>query len=1011
MLKLDVRWLLVPALLFGGASSLEAQAAGTIRGRVTDVGTGAPVTDAQIRVEGSARGAVTRGDGTYVITEVPAGAYTLTARRLGYALERRQVTVAAGETTTQDFTLRVAAVTLGDVITSGTATPSERGQVGTNIASVDGDEINDAPGVTAIDQALQGRVAGAIISENSGQPGGGVSIRLRGTNSILGGAEPLYVIDGVIVDNSSQALVSIGANATYSGAALSNRMADIDPNDVERIEILKGAAASAIYGSRANNGVIQIFTKRGRSGAPRITASTEMSFSEIAKKYDLNMAPTASAADVSFGGITGLAFGDPVTRYDIQDQIFRTGGGMTHRLSASGGSGNTSYYVGGSYQEEEGIVRANDYERLSLRANLNQQLGEKFDLAVRGNIVRSLANFVLEGEQGNGVITSLVFTPTSWNPNFDESIGRYPYNRILGANPLDVIENWRAPEEVTRFLGSIEGTWRPRDDLTIRYLAGVDDYRRDVTLFIPPQATGASFGGSIQNPILFSRLFNNDFTASHFLPLSSNLEFTTSAGFRYTDEQTEELRPATSGLTPGQILIGTGGTVQTSAQFITQLRTQSLFFEERVSFGNRLFVTGGLNWDQSSAFGPDQRSQYFPRLSVSYVADREGFWAERMEDSFLSSLRLRAAYGETGGQPPGIYSRFSNYAGTTYGGFSGLFPSTLAGNPDLKPERQREIEGGFDVGFFDDRAQLEFTAYDKYTTDLVLSVPLAPTSGFSSQFQNIGELSNKGIELALNTVNISRENFAWRTRFTYAANRNNVEKLRTSTDTLIFGYLNAVTEGKPLGVFYGGDYARNADGSRYYAESVIRGETVLLPRRARDTLPSGTIVNSSRLIGDPNPDFVATFGTEFDFGKFVTLSALFDGRFGNDVANFTRRIQDHFGASKNAEREIRGDTIQGTYILANYGRTLIYEEFIEDGSYVKLREIALNLRVPPSYTQFVRADGATLRLAGRNLYTWTDYSGLDPEVNMFSANTAARGVDFATIPLPRQFSVGLSLNY
>ena len=1010
MLKLDVRWLLVPALLFGSVVELEAQAAGTIRGRVTDVGTGAPVSDVQVIVEGGARGAVTRSDGTYVITEIPSGSYQLAARRLGYALARQSVTVVAGGTVTQDFALRVAAVTLGDVITSGTATPSERGQVGTNIASVDGDEINNAAGATSIDQALQGRVAGAIISENSGQPGGGVSVRLRGTNSILGGSEPLYVIDGVIVDNSSEALVSIGANATRGNAALSNRMADIDPADVDRIEILKGAAAAAIYGSRANNGVVQIYTKRGRSGAPRISASTEFTSSRIADYYELNMAPTAGAQDVAFAGIPGLVYGDSVQRYDIQDQIFRTGNGMKHRLSASGGSGNTSYYVGGSYEEEEGIIRSNDYERLSLRANLNQQLTPKFDIGVRGNIIRSLANFVVEGEQGTGVITSVVFTPTSFNPNYNENLGRYPYNTVLGANPLDVIENWRAPEEITRFLGGIEGTWRPRDDLTFKYLAGVDDYRRDVTLFQPPRATSATSPGSIQNPVLFSRLFNNDITASHFWPVSSSLDFTSSAGFRYTSEASETIRAAASGLNPGQETIGNGGASPSASQSLSELRTMSWFFEERASFGNRLFLTAGLNWDQSSAFGPDERSQFFPRLSASYMVDREGFWEETM-GGYLSSLRLRAAYGQTGGQPPGLYSRFANYITTSFGGLPGLVSSTIAGNANLKPERQREYEGGFDVGFFNDRAQIEFTAYDKYTKDLVLNVPLAPTTGFSSQFQNIGELSNKGIELALNTVNISRENFAWRTRFTYAANRNKIEKLYAGVDTIAFDYLNAVIVGEPIGIFRGGVYARNPDGTRFYDSLMVAGANRYLPRRGTDTLPSGVIVNSNRIIGDPNPDFIASFGTEFDLGRIVTVSALLDGRFGNDVANFSRRIMDQFGASKDAEKEVRGDTTRGAIIGTFYGRNLIYEEFIEDGSYVKLREIALQLRVPGEYTRFLRTDGATVRLAGRNLYTWTDYSGLDPETNHFSANTVSRGVDFATVPLPRQFSIGLSLNY
>jgi hypothetical protein len=293
----------------------------------------------------------------------------------------------------------------------------------------------------------------------------------------------------------------------------------------------------------------------------------------------------------------------------------------------------------------------------------------------------------------------------------------------------------------------------------------------------------------------------------------------------------------------------------------------------------------------------------------------------------------------------------------------------------------------------------------------VLSIPLPPSSGFQQQFQNIGSLSNKGVELALNTVNMTSARLAWRSRFTYSANRSKIDKLVTAADTLVFDYLNAIIIGQPIGVFLGGTYARTPDGQIAYRNFTTGGQTYLLPYRQQDTLASGAIVNSRRVLGDPNPRFVATFGNTFDIGERINVNVLFDGRFGNDVANFSRRIQELFGAAKVNEREISGDTINRTFTLNPTGRSLIYEEYIEDGSYVKLREIAVQFTLPPGIVSRFGAEGASLRLAGRNLKTWTDYSGLDPETNTFSASTVSRGVDFATTPIPRQFIIGLSFNY
>ena len=265
------RWLACLTAFLPAILAAQGPETGIVRGRVTDATSGQPVNSVQVLIAGTTVGTMTGVNGEYILPAAPAGAQTLIARRIGYSERRQNITVTAGQTTTADFTMSIAATTLTDVVVTGVAAPTERRALGNSIESLAGEEVSEAPAATAIDQALQGKITGAVISENSGQPGGGISIRLRGTNSILGGAEPLYVVDGVIVDNTSEALVSLGANATRGGAALSNRIADLDPADVERIEVLKGAAAAALYGSRANNGVIQIFTKRGRSGAPVFT--------------------------------------------------------------------------------------------------------------------------------------------------------------------------------------------------------------------------------------------------------------------------------------------------------------------------------------------------------------------------------------------------------------------------------------------------------------------------------------------------------------------------------------------------------------------------------------------------------------------------------------------------------------------------------------------------------------------------------------------------------------------
>ncbi len=1013
------RWFGAAALLLlaGLAGRAEAQETYTITGTVVDATSQRPVGGVSVSIRNTPARTVTDPSGRFTLrAPLAPGSYAVAFAALGRATTTRTVTLAAArEVALGTVPLSESVIQLDEVVVTGTGIPTERRELGNSVATVRGDEINEAPAASGVDAALQGRIAGATISENSGQPGGGISIRLRGTSTIFGGAEPLIVVDGVIIDNNDAALVGLSSNAGRGGSALSNRLADIAPGDIERVEVLKGAAAAALYGSRANSGVIQIFTKRGREGRPVISVNTEFSTSATPNRLALNMSPLAGYTDVLFVR-RDLAAGDSVERFDLQDQIFRRGYGVNLDLSISGGSAETSYYLSGSNRDETGILQATDYSRTTVRGKLTQQVSRIFELSANGAFVQSRVNHVPEGEQTFGLLTTIIFTPTTFNPERDPITGRFPRGPVQPANALDVIANWESPEEVVRMIGGLEATARLHPSLTVRGMFGIDDYRQESRFFRPPLSVSASDGGQVSNPVRFSRQTNTELTASHDLGLGSGT-LNSTAGFRYTENAADVISASATNLPPGQELVG-GGT-QFASQSFSEVRTVGGYLQERLSFRDRLFLTGGLNVEGSSAFGEDVRWQLFPRFGVSWVLHEEPFWASSPAGPIFNTLRVRAAYGETGSQPPGAYLRFENYVDLAYSGESGYVASTTVGNPLLAPERQREYEAGLEAGFLNDRALLDITYYDQLTSDLVLPVPVAPSLGASQQFQNVGAISNRGIEATLTTLNVTGSRLAWRTRFTYSMNRNRVQRLAPDIDTLQVAslggdYLNAVILGQPLGVFVGGVYERDASGNIVYRPVTVGGNTLMLPSRARDTITINGVTTTPfarRVIGNPHPDFQLAVSNEFDIGERAQLSFLLDGRFGNDVANFTRRITELFGVDQVVEREISGDTVARTYSLNPASRSGIYEEYIEDGSFVKLREITLRYQLAGGLAQRFGADRAEIRLAGRNLYTWTKYSGLDPEVNLFSNNAVARGVDFATTPIPRTFVLGLNFSF
>ncbi|MGI9181087.1 MAG: TonB-dependent receptor domain-containing protein [Longimicrobiaceae bacterium] len=943
----------------------------TIQGTVVDAATQRPLPNVAVQIRGTQQGTLTDNGGRYtIIARVQPGAHTLQYSMIGRGQQTRAVTLGAERTVRiEPVTLQETAVQLEEIVVTGTGAPTQRRALGNAVSTVSGENVTASSAVT-VDAALAGKVPGAQIMSNSGTPGGGVSVRLRGTSSIIGGAEPLYIVDGVIVDNSADQPINFGYRSNPS-----NRLADLNPNDIERIEVLKGAAAAALYGSRANNGVIQIFTKRGAAGQPRITAESRLSLGQLPKRLPFNMFPFDTVG------------GQPVQRFDHQDLIFQDALSNDSYISVSGGADQTQFYLSAGYTQQNGIMRGSDHEKINARLNVDQTLWGVLRLSGGANYINSHTNLLINGEQGTGgILTAIVFTPT--NIDFsarDPQSGQFLVRQTTFPNPLEVIERWSAPQEISRFVGSFQARATP-GPATLEYRLGYDTYNMSTGLFIP-RGTPVAVTGSSTAVTRTQYLINNDLVGSYQLQASPALQLTSTLGMNHTFSQEENVTAAASDLVPVTRLVR--GAVQSASQNRFETATLGVFGQQQVGLADRLFLTGALRYDASSTFGADERWQLYPKLSASYVISQEPVWQNSPMGGWLGEFRIRGALGYAGNQPPvaSAYARFPRYRQEINVTRSGLVHLANPGNPNLKPERQREYEVGFDASALGDRFGLAFTYYNQYISDLLLTRPFAPSTGYGSVLDNVGELSNRGVELQLTSRNVDQPRFGWSSTLNFSANRNRVERLAGAPFTE--GYFNRVEEGQPLGVWFLRDFERDEQGA-------IRLDAAGLP-----------VVGPAAIVGDPNPDWQASLMNEFRLGRNLSASFLLDGVFGHDVWNQTMRIMDRFAAGPLYERQLRGE-ITNAYRLRYFTATAAY---LEDGSFIKLREAALRYTLTDGPVQRLGLASAQVELAGRNLFTWTDYSGYDPEVNMFGTATVARGTDFAVYPNPRQISLGLRLSY
>lgn len=1003
-----------------------------ITGNVGDAG-GGNLSGITVSVRNTAYATATGTDGNYTLeTNLKPGAYVIVFTGVGFRSKEQNLRVTGESAYTVNARLEVDATGLDEVIVTGTTQGTTKRQLGNFISTVSGQDLQKGASGNVL-QALQGKTAGAQIIQNSGDPAGGISVRLRGISSISSSSEPLYIVDGVIVNNATTRVTNTSPNydgANFVGTIGQNRMVDINPADIDRIEVLNGAAAAAIYGSRANAGVIQIFTKKGRSGTPQVSFSTNFLVSSLRKKVPANQSPVkfGGAPDVFTQDIispTGTPAALPtnttnVTRYDYQDYIFRTAIGTDNNISVSGGTEKSKYYLSGSYFKNQGIVRNTDFQRYSFRANVDQTFNKWMSLSAGLNYINSESN---EKPDGNSFFSPL--NSINIIGNFHDIWQRDALGNLKAVgergrvNPVSVIEDIKQRQITSRILANATLRITPIKNLNINYTIGIDNYSQKGTTFIPPYAYNVSpafWGGGFPinetqngyagaaNNTFFQ--INNDLSANYEANITSDLISVTQVGYSIQYERNEYLLAHGRGLAPVVQTVSGASTILAPVDERSEISISGTYLQQNFKFRNNLFLTGAIRVDGSSVFGKDQRNQVYTKASGSYVISGTDFW----KSSWWNLFKIRAAYGESGNLTGiGAYSRLNNYTTNAYLGKTSLTSSPLRANEDVKPERQKELEFGADLGFLDSRIGVQFNYYIKKVEDLLLSRVIAPTSGFSNLLDNLGSLENKGFEVVLNLNAVRNEDWNWNITAIYNRNRNKAVRIGQALTlfALNAGAPVAIIEGQPIGIFYGSFFARNTDGTQIknndipqIEKGVQDGILAYTPGRTNG-LPSGT-TTLRKILGDPNPDYTGSLVSELSYKKF-DLRVQFDAVQGVDVWNADWRTRQGVGNGEVAEMEHNGLLPRG-YISGVYA---IEEWRIDDGSFVKLREVALAYRLG----NIKLFNDLTITASGRNLISWDNYKGYDPEVNAGGQSTLLRGIDFGAVPIPRTFSIGLSAKF
>jgi TonB-linked SusC/RagA family outer membrane protein len=1015
---------LAAVLLSAGGPEAAFAQQGSVRGTVTSAQTGEPIVGAQIAIRGTAIGTITTEEGRFLLTSVPPGRTELRVEFLGYAAESRTITVSAGQTETVDVALRVSAIQLDELVATGYGQQT-RGEVSTATSSVAGEQVQNNT-VASVDAALAGRASGVQVVQNAGNPGNGISVRVRGSSSISADNQPLVVVDGVPIFRDDFSQLGLG------GQDLS-AVTGLNPDEIESIDILKDAAAAAIYGSRGSNGVLMITTKRGVQGTPRFTFGTQYGQQKATKQVDLlNTAEWIQyfSAAMANDGYTPTeiqeeldAIGvNPSIDTDWQDEVLRSAPVFNTQLSMSGGTERFKYLVSGSYFDQTGIITESGYARSAGRVNLDFQASERLNLSASLALSHEDNDRVESDNSINSAVTNAIANEP-WTPVYNED-GTFNGDASY-ANPVATGRLTEIEARTIRSFGNLTANFGITDWLRATGRAGFDflnlrEFRYDspdVPLTYASGVDGVSRLGNSQGrrTLLEGFLSMDRFIGAHEFSLTGGASieqndrensFLRGEGFTSTDLHwpTNAARPiAVDGTRWDHNLI-------------------SYFSRANYSFDNRYVVNASLRRDGSSRFGQNDRYGTFPAVSAAWLVSNEAF----MQDmAVISNLRLRGSWGETGNEAIGNFQFLGLYESAGYGDIPGTAPDRPA-NPDLKWEKTREWNVGLDVGLLSDRVGIVGELYRKNTTDLLLNRPITGTSGFTSILANVGEMQNRGWELSLRTVNIQAARsggLGWTSELHVTHNTNEVVRL-FSPDPAGVGEpfntglysVNRVEEGQPLGAFHLIEFlgVDPATGDALYADLDDDGNY------QRDT--NGNILTTTSptsgdrtIVGSPHPDYFGGLRNTLSFGAF-DLSAFLEFSQGAEIYNAMRRFADDGGYYfDNKFGDVMDywtpDNPNASSPRPSYfgrsGARQNSSRFIEDASYLRLQDITFGFQLPASIANLARVGNARIYVSGKNVKTWSDYTGYSPDVNSGgSGTTASLGTDFYAYPMARTFTIG-----
>jgi TonB-linked SusC/RagA family outer membrane protein len=1076
---------------------VQAQQAATISGRVTTDG-GQPLPAATVFIQTLGVGTTTRDDGTFSLS-IPGGrvtgqTVTIAARRVGYRTSTAQVTLRAG-TLTQNFTLGANALQLGEVVVTGAGLSTTAERLGAVRTAVDTQALVRANEPNVV-QALAAKAPGIVVNQQAGDPGASSKIIIRGQNTIQGTGQPLFVVDGTPINN--QTISTSGGDNVGGGTVTPNRAYDINPDDIASIEVLKSAAAAAIYGARASQGVILITTKRGRAGQTSYSLRSTVTSDEanrlpaLQRQFNLGSRGITATCETEDCVLTGGSWGAPIAAgtqtFDQARAIFERGSLLDAVLQVSGGSERTQFFLSGSSSNQQGIIVGDrdTYRRQTFRLNATQRVSSA--LSATGNIsyVDSRGSFIQRGSNTSGItLGGWRTTPTFDNRQFldpDNGLHRsYRYQRPseesgtesrVYDNPFFVIRRQQNTSNTGRAFGNLNVNYTPASWLTLQYTLGAD-YTSDERIEGRPQSSSAFPEGDVRRGNYVTYIVDHLFNAQTVREWRPGFETRFAVGTEFNSQRYQQNQVLGQTLIVDQLYRLPNTVLVTpdnpnGADFRSLIRRESYFAQAQQSIARDLFLTFTLRNDGFSTFGENNRRNWFPSAQASYV-----FTNVFNARGLITDGKLRAAFGQTGSEP-GVYLTSGFYSGgnffvggwgdqlfSTQNGQGGLSAATRVSQPDLRPERQNEFEGGFDVSFARNRADLSMTYYNRTARDVIFDLPLPPSSGYGLQARNAAKIRNAGVEASLNIRPISTRNTELTLGFLYAQNRNRVLSV-IGTDAVELptgGYFSgsvapAAIEGYSLGVFRGIDFARCGRGLTQLGANDVAAACQGAPNGALYIAANGLPITDPtyRPIGDPTPIWTGGFRPTLRL-RNLTISGLADIRRGGKVWNGTKGALYNFGV--HADQNIRAactgaaqsSCTGNAYVIGrNFtpGRPVddaraepivgpgagqevaigqvwwqgtgsgfgpVSSQFLEDGSFVKLREVSAAY----SFTQPVvrRALGLTsvdVRVAGRNLGLWTKYTGVDPETNLGGAEVGAQGIDYFNTPLTRSFVFTVSLN-